>query len=71
MTKEEKKMFDDLPSQHHKYWVPCQWFANLLACSREEGRILDNYGFNKILEVSRLSRRLSPDDSLLNSAAVE
>ncbi|XP_070577578.1 bestrophin-3-like [Ptychodera flava] len=39
MTEEERKAYEEIPSQHAKYWVPCIWFINLVRRARMEGRI--------------------------------
>ncbi|KAL2086129.1 hypothetical protein ACEWY4_017188 [Coilia grayii] len=50
MTREERKRFEKLQSPYNKYWVPCVWFANLVAVARCEGRIRDDCTLKLILE---------------------
>ncbi|XP_077989600.1 bestrophin-3-like [Glandiceps talaboti] len=39
MTEEERKSYEEIPSQHAKYWVPCIWFISLVRRARVGGRI--------------------------------
>lgn len=51
MTPEERKVFDNIPSPHLKYWIPVVWFSNLASKARQEGRIQDSIDLQNILNV--------------------
>ncbi|XP_013381687.1 bestrophin-1 isoform X2 [Lingula anatina] len=50
MTEDEKKLFEDLPSPHSKYWVPCHWACTLTSIARNEGRIKDDISLKTLLQ---------------------
>ncbi|XP_062238838.1 bestrophin-3-like [Platichthys flesus] len=56
MTPEERKVFDDIPSPHLKYWIPVVWFSNLASKARQEGRIQDSIDLQNILNEMNLFR---------------
>ncbi|XP_041637270.1 bestrophin-3-like [Cheilinus undulatus] len=49
MTPEERKLFENVPSPHLKYWIPTVWFTNLASKARQEGRIQDSIDLQNIL----------------------
>ncbi|XP_055048104.2 bestrophin-4 isoform X1 [Misgurnus anguillicaudatus] len=49
MTPEELRQFEDLPSPHNKFWVPCMWFVSLAMRARSEGRINNDVAMTAIL----------------------
>ncbi|XP_059181940.1 bestrophin-3-like [Centropristis striata] len=49
MTPEERKVFENVPSPHLKYWIPVVWFSNLASKARQEGRIQDSIDLQNIL----------------------
>uniref|UniRef100_A0A3P9KIX8 Bestrophin homolog n=1 Tax=Oryzias latipes TaxID=8090 RepID=A0A3P9KIX8_ORYLA len=49
MTSEELRHFEELPSPHNKFWVPCMWFVNLALRARTEGRINNDVALTAIL----------------------
>ncbi|KAM9376057.1 bestrophin-4 [Pholidichthys leucotaenia] len=49
MTSEELRHFEDLPSPHNKFWVPCMWFVSLALRARTEGRITNDIALTAIL----------------------
>ncbi|XP_065133481.1 bestrophin-4 isoform X2 [Paramisgurnus dabryanus] len=51
MTPEELRQFEDLPSPHNKFWVPCMWFVSLAMRARSEGRINNDVAMTAILNV--------------------
>lgn len=51
MTAEELRQFEDLPSAHNKFWVPCMWFVSLATRARTEGRINNDVAMTAILAV--------------------
>ncbi|XP_077863050.1 LOW QUALITY PROTEIN: bestrophin-3-like [Saccoglossus kowalevskii] len=54
MTEEERKSYEEIPSQHAKYWVPCIWFINLVRLARVDGRIASAPAVKSIIdEVNR------------------
>lgn len=50
MTKEERRVYDEIPVTHGKWWVPAQWFSSLAARARKEGRIKDDVLLNSLLD---------------------
>ncbi|CAH1799647.1 unnamed protein product [Owenia fusiformis] len=50
MTKEEKKIMDELPTSHNKYWLPLMWFSCLVTQARQEKRIKDDISYNSLLQ---------------------
>ncbi|XP_053169799.1 bestrophin-3-like [Scomber japonicus] len=50
MTPEERKVFENVPSPHLKYWIPVVWFSNLASKARQEGRIQDSHDLQSILK---------------------
>lgn len=52
MTPEERKVFEDVPSPHLKYWIPVVWFSNLASKARQDGRIQENIDLQNILNVT-------------------
>ncbi|CAK9298061.1 unnamed protein product [Gordionus sp. m RMFG-2023] len=50
ITEVELKMFDDIPSPHSKWYVPCIWSSNLLAKAYRERRIVDEYCYRTLFE---------------------
>ncbi|KAJ8264012.1 hypothetical protein GJAV_G00144090 [Gymnothorax javanicus] len=50
MTRDEQKKFENLESPYNKYWIPCVWFANLVAVARLEGKIKDDNTVKLLLE---------------------
>lgn len=55
MTKEERRVYDEIQVTHGKWWVPAQWFSALAARSRKESRIKDDVLLQALLDVSKLS----------------
>ncbi|KAL0968834.1 hypothetical protein UPYG_G00272500 [Umbra pygmaea] len=49
MTAEEFRQFEELPSPHNKFWVPCMWFVSLALRARTEGRINNDVALSAIL----------------------
>ncbi|KAA0724783.1 Bestrophin-1 TU15B [Triplophysa tibetana] len=49
MTAEELTQFEDLPSAHNKFWIPCMWFVSLAMRARTEGRINNDVAMTAIL----------------------
>ncbi|XP_045896305.1 bestrophin-3-like [Micropterus dolomieu] len=56
MTPEERKVFDNIPSPHLKYWIPVVWFSNLASKARQEGRIQDSIDLQNILNEMNVFR---------------
>ncbi|GBM76399.1 hypothetical protein AVEN_58091-1 [Araneus ventricosus] len=54
MTKEERRVYDEIHVTHGKWWVPAQWFSALAARARKEGRIKDDILLQALLDVSCL-----------------
>ncbi|XP_071770403.1 bestrophin-3-like [Centroberyx gerrardi] len=49
MTPEERRVFENIPSPHLKYWIPVVWFTNLASKARQDGRIRDSVDLQAIL----------------------
>lgn len=64
MTSEELRHFEELPSPHNKFWVPCMWFVNLALRARTEGRINNDVALTAILTVGVLERSAAGFKSL-------
>ncbi|XP_020514874.1 bestrophin-3 [Labrus bergylta] len=56
MTPEERKVFENVPSPHLKYWIPVVWFTNLASKARQEGRIQDSINLQSILNEMNVFR---------------
>ena len=54
MTKEERRVYDEIQVTHGKWWVPAQWFSALAARARKEGRIKDDVLLQALLDVSQI-----------------
>lgn len=52
ITPEEREVYERVPSDHGKWWVPAQWFSTLAIKARKEGRIKHDIFLYQILEVS-------------------
>ncbi|XP_013772713.1 bestrophin-2-like, partial [Limulus polyphemus] len=50
MTKEERRVYDEIPMAHGKWWVPAQWFTALAVRARKEGRIKDDIILKALLD---------------------
>ncbi|KAI8515096.1 chloride channel [Branchiostoma belcheri] len=50
MTPPELKDYDQLDSPHNKFWLPLNWFCNLVTKCRREGRVQDPYTFRTLIE---------------------
>ncbi|XP_066267249.1 bestrophin-4-like [Branchiostoma lanceolatum] len=48
----ELKDYDKLDSPHNKFWLPLNWFCNLVTKCRKEGRVEDPYTFRSLIEES-------------------
>ncbi|XP_042906011.1 bestrophin-4 [Parasteatoda tepidariorum] len=56
MTKEERRVYDDIHVTHGKWWVPAQWFSSLAARARKEGRIKDDILLQDLLQEMHVFR---------------
>ncbi|XP_019615870.1 PREDICTED: bestrophin-2-like isoform X2 [Branchiostoma belcheri] len=56
MTPPELKDYDQLDSPHNKFWLPLNWFCNLVTKCRREGRVQDPYTFRTLIEESNSIR---------------
>ncbi|XP_078693582.1 bestrophin-4-like [Branchiostoma floridae x Branchiostoma belcheri] len=56
MTPPELKDYDHLDSPHNKFWLPLNWFCNLVTKCRREGRVQDPYTFRTLIEESNSIR---------------
>ncbi|XP_035693665.1 bestrophin-3-like [Branchiostoma floridae] len=52
MMPSELKDYDQLDSPHNKFWLPLNWFCNLVTKCRKEGRVEDPYTFRALIEES-------------------
>ncbi|CAH1245778.1 BEST3 [Branchiostoma lanceolatum] len=56
MMPSELKDYDKLDSPHNKFWLPLNWFCNLVTKCRKEGRVEDPYTFRSLIEESNKIR---------------
>ncbi|PRD23428.1 UNVERIFIED_CONTAM: Bestrophin-1 [Trichonephila clavipes] len=56
MTKEERRVYDEIQVTHGKWWVPAQWFSALAARARKEGRIKDDVLLQALLDEMHIFR---------------
>ncbi|XP_055952202.1 bestrophin-2-like [Argiope bruennichi] len=56
MTKEERRVYDEIQVTHGKWWVPAQWFSALAARARKEGRIKDDVLLQALLDEMHVFR---------------
>jgi predicted membrane chloride channel (bestrophin family) len=56
MTKEERRVYDEIHVTHGKWWVPAQWFSALAARARKEGRIKDDILLQALLDEMHIFR---------------
>ncbi|XP_014670968.1 PREDICTED: bestrophin-2-like [Priapulus caudatus] len=56
LTENERKLMDDTPCPHGKWWFPCHWFSCLLSQAHAEGRIKDTYILKAIMDEMHLFR---------------
>ncbi|KAK6047117.1 bestrophin-3 domain protein [Cooperia oncophora] len=50
LTAEEKDMLDNTQTPHGIWWVPSQWFCQLAATARKEGRIHDDLHLKSLID---------------------
>ncbi|XP_076334872.1 bestrophin-4-like isoform X2 [Tachypleus tridentatus] len=50
MTKEERRVYDEIPMTHGRWWIPAQWFTALAVRARKEGRINDDITLKALLD---------------------
>ncbi|KAI6191365.1 Bestrophin-like protein [Aphelenchoides bicaudatus] len=50
MTNEEKTALENTPSAHGVWWIPAQWFAQLVMIARKEGRIHDDLHVKTLID---------------------
>ncbi|KAK6766237.1 hypothetical protein RB195_025871 [Necator americanus] len=50
LTSEEKDMLDNTQTPHGIWWVPSQWFCQLAATARKEGRIHDDLHLKTLID---------------------
>ncbi|XP_053206229.1 uncharacterized protein LOC128390520 isoform X2 [Panonychus citri] len=56
ITPEEREVYERVPSDHGKWWVPAQWFSTLAIKARKEGRIKHDIFLYQILEELHIQR---------------
>ncbi|XP_070575141.1 bestrophin-2-like [Ptychodera flava] len=61
LTEEEYKKFEELPTPHTKFWLPCLWACNLVTKLRQEGRIQTDLCHRYLLERIQAHRQNCQD----------
>ncbi|XP_077983031.1 bestrophin-2a-like [Glandiceps talaboti] len=61
LTDEEYSKFEQLPTAHTKFWLPCLWACNLVSQLREEGRIRMDLSHRYLLERIQAHRQSCQD----------
>lgn len=50
MTNDEKIALESTPTIHGQWWIPAQWFAQLVMIARKEGRIHDDLHVKTLID---------------------
>jgi hypothetical protein len=51
MTDGEKEVFENIPSDYNKFYIPMIWATSLVVRARKENRIRDDFALKTMLDV--------------------